>query len=344
MGPPFGEVRAGVGYDYDQWLHLYGIARRGARLDQEQRAGHAARPGTRSLPGGACGRPRSGPRGTPPPDRFLLLRPGRATATPGCRRTTSPTDAGSGARGSRPGTGDGEPVATTFLDDGSVLTALPGGKDGTVRLTRLAGDTGQVLWTRDLRHGRPGRLPRPASPTDLVVVGGSEEYRLADPSPRRPGGPVLTGLRAQRRAAPRGPGGADPGSLVHVVGVAGRAAGRWCERSAAGAPAVLALDDAGEQELVDRPAGRRLRGDPARRRVVLVDSRRRLGCLRRRDRRAALAPRRADRPHVLPLRLHPGPDAAPGRHPPADADHHRPARARRPRRQPAGATRCRSTG
>ncbi len=127
MGAPFGEVLAGVGYDYDQWLHLYGIERRRARVHQEQRTGDRCSTRTRSRRGGRCDRPASGSRGTPPADRFLLLDLSATDAT-----RVSAYDVADGhrvwcARAATRSTATDDPVSTTFLDNGDVLTALPDG-------------------------------------------------------------------------------------------------------------------------------------------------------------------------------------------------------------------------
>jgi hypothetical protein len=243
MDAPFGEVVAGVGYDYDQWLHLYGIdggvlafTKNNAPvtlLDPATLAPRwALRPDSKRIAWDASG------------DRFLLLDLDAKKST-----RVSAYDVKDGRRvwcADLPHQqGASDPVATSFLDDGDVLVALPDGdpKDGKVALTRLAAATGKTRWDRSLASvGRADYLgPLTA---DLVLAGGDEEYRLAETAPQTKAGAVITAVRA-RDGASAWTWTAGAGSVVHVVGVDdGRTIA--VERGPSGVR-LFALSDAGDE-------------------------------------------------------------------------------------------------
>lgn len=244
LDAPFGEVVAGVGYDYDQWLHLYGIeggvlafTKNNAPvtlLDPETaQARWALRPESKRIAWDASG------------DRFLLLDLSAEHAT-----RVSAYDVEDGSRAWCAAVGqkhhDGDPVATTFLDDGSVVTALP--DDDEVALTRIS-RAGKELWTRS--SGGVGRADYLGPLTDsLVVAGGTEEYRLADQAPDSKGGPVITALEAGDGAT-AWTWRAEEDSLVHVVGVdSGRV---LAVRRGADGVRLFALSDSGEEEWAVEP-------------------------------------------------------------------------------------------
>ena len=210
---PFGDVLAGVGYDYDQWLHLYGIedgvlafTKNNAPvtlLDPESLAVRwSLRPESKRIAWDAGG------------DRFLLLDLSDREAT-----RVSSYDVADGDRVWCAEVGqehaEGDPVATTFLDRGDVLTALPDGDE--VVLTRLSGSTGKTVWDRGYTTVGRADFLGPLD-EDLVVVGGTEEFRLAEQAPETKAGPVLTAVSASD-GNPAWTWAADAGSQVHVVGV-----------------------------------------------------------------------------------------------------------------------------
>ena len=210
---PFGDVLAGVGYDYDQWLHLYGIedgvlafTKNNAPvtlLDPESLAVRwSLRPDSKRIAWDAGG------------DRFLLLDLSGKEAT-----RVSSYDVADGDRVWCAEVGqehaEGDPVATTFLDRGDVLTALPDGDE--VVLTRLSGSTGKTVWDRGYTTVGRADFLGPLD-EDLVVVGGTEEFRLAEQAPETKAGPVLTAVSASD-GNPAWTWAADAGSQVHVVGV-----------------------------------------------------------------------------------------------------------------------------
>lgn len=239
MDAPFGDVVAGVGYDYDQWLHLYGIdagvlafTKNNAPvtlLDPDTlTARWALRPESKRIAWDASG------------GRFLLLDLDATRST-----RVSAYDVKDGHRVWCAEVGQGQrasdPVATTFLDDGDVLTALPDG--GKVAVTRLAAGTGQQRWSRS--YAGIGRADYLGPLTgDLVLAGGTEEYRLAEQAPDTKAGPVIAALRTSD-GDPAWTWSAEAGSVVHVVGVDdGRTIA--VERGAGGVR-LFALSDTGEE-------------------------------------------------------------------------------------------------
>ena len=239
LGAPFGEVIGGVGYDYDQWLHLYGVdggllafTKNNAPVTLLDPGSLEPRwslhPDSKRIAWDAAG------------DRFLLLD---LAATDPTR--VSAYDVADGRRvwcaELEQQHEDGQPVATTYLDDGDVLVALPDGK--SVAVTRLAGRSGTRVWARSFetvdRADYVGQLTE-----ELVLAGGSEEHRLAEQAPVAGDGPVLTAIdtadgdTAWTWSAPED-------GLAHVVGVdAGRAV--VVERSLGGVR-LFALSDDGDE-------------------------------------------------------------------------------------------------
>jgi outer membrane protein assembly factor BamB len=220
MGPPFGDVVAGVGYDYDQWLHAYAtdagvlaFTKNNAPvtlLDAHTlKPRWSLRPDSKRIAWDASG------------DRFLLLDLSAKDAT-----AVSAYDVADGHRvwcaSLDQHNASGDPVSTAFLDGGDVVTALPdgGSKDGsknTVVLTRLSGRTGKAVWSRSSTGvGRADYLGPLTG--DLLVAGGTEEFRLAEQTPDGKGGPAITALSAAD-GKPAWTWNADRGSVVHVVGV-----------------------------------------------------------------------------------------------------------------------------
>lgn len=215
MGAPFGEVRAGVGFAYDQWLHLYGVSggvlawtKNNAPvtyLDEDSLAARwSLRPETKRTAWDASG------------DRFLLLdlaadrrtRVGSFDLRTGEPRWCAELDAKHR---------DGEPVATAFLDDGDALVALPG-NHGIV-MTRLGAPNGAQRWQRSMTGIDRADFLAPLS-ADVVLAGGTEEFRLADVNTTGRGGSVLTAFSAKNGSTVWSWGaGAD--TVAHVIGIAG---------------------------------------------------------------------------------------------------------------------------
>jgi outer membrane protein assembly factor BamB len=218
MGAPFGDVVGGVGYDYDQWLHLYGIegavlafTKNNAPLtvlDPETLEPRwSLRPDSTRIAWDASG------------DHFLLLDLSAKDAT-----RVSAYDVADGAQvwctSVDQEQSSGDPVATTFLGNGDVLVALP--DDGKIALTRLAGGTGKKIWSRSYAGMARADFVGPLTDS-LVLAGGTEEFRLAEQAPDSKGGPVIAAVGAGD-GDPAWTWSADPGSLAHVVGVdSGRA-------------------------------------------------------------------------------------------------------------------------
>jgi hypothetical protein len=239
MDPPFGDVLRGVGYDYDQWLHLYGVD--GGVLAFTKNNAPVTLLDARSLE----------PRWSLRPDskriawdasggRFLLLDLSAKHAT-----RVSAYDESDGHRiwcaSVDQEQASGEPVSTTFLDNGDVLTALP--DHDRVALTRLSAATGKKIWSRS--YAGIGRADFVGALTDdLVLAGGTEEFRLAEQAPDAKAGPAITALAAGD-GNPTWTWSAHDGSLVHVVGVdSGRVIA--VERSTAGVR-LFALSDSGDE-------------------------------------------------------------------------------------------------
>lgn len=208
---PFGPVLGGVGYDYDQWLHLYGVqdgvlafTRNTAPvtlLDSSLKARWALRPATKRTAWDASA------------DRFVLLdlardkrtRVGSFALTSGKERWCVEVSAAHR---------DGQPVATTFLDGGDLVVALPGEKG--LWLTRLRGDDGRARWAHEV--GGVGRGDFLGALDDhTIVAGGVEEYRLAQPVSSR-AGKVITAFRTSD-GSPRWSFKDQPGEQSHVAGV-----------------------------------------------------------------------------------------------------------------------------
>jgi outer membrane protein assembly factor BamB len=212
MGGPFGDVLGGVGYDYGQWLHLYGVDdglvaftknnRAVTVLDPDTLAARfAVLPATKRIAWDASGRD------------FLLLdlsadhdtRVSSYSLADGHRRWCS--QAGQQHR-------SGQPVATAFVDQGDIVTALPDG--AKIALTRLSGKDGSRQWTHSYSAMDRADYLGPLT-GDLLVAGGSEEYRLAD-EPTTQGGPVITAVHGTD-GKPAWSWDAEPGATAHVVGV-----------------------------------------------------------------------------------------------------------------------------
>jgi outer membrane protein assembly factor BamB len=215
LGAPFGPVRAGVGYDYDQWLHLYGVTggvlawtKNNAPVsyleDGTLTPRWSLRPATKRTAWDASA------------DRFLLL------GLAGKRSTqVGSFDLATGKQvwcaELAPEHRNGDPVATAFLDGGDVLTALPA-EHGIV-LTRLGASHGRQVWQRTVTGIDRADFLAPLS-TGVVLAGGTEEFRLADPAVKQPGGSVLTAFSA-KDASTVWSWGAGPDTVAHVIGIAG---------------------------------------------------------------------------------------------------------------------------
>jgi hypothetical protein len=193
MPAPFGPVRAGVGFNYGQWLHLYGVeggvlafTKNNAPvtlLDGESlKPRWALKPARKRIAWDVIG------------GHFLLLdlakgEPTRVASydlTDGSRRFCVELPVGHAA---------GQPIATASVGAGAdVLVALPADKHQIV-LARLAAESGSAVWTKKISGvSRADFLS--AFGNDQVVIGGTEEYRLAQPT-TSPAGPVIAALSAE---------------------------------------------------------------------------------------------------------------------------------------------------
>jgi hypothetical protein len=239
MGGPFGGVVGGVGYDYDQWLHLYGIddgmvaftKRNAAVTVLDTGSGVAARWAVR---------PDSKRIAWDASDEVLLLLD--LSAKDDTRVSAYDLDDGHRVWCAAVGQHQaaGQPVATTFLDGGGVLTALP--DDRRTALTRLS-PTGKQVWTRS--YTGMSRVDFLGDLTDsLVLAGGTDEYRLAEQAPTAKAGAAITAVDVSD-GNPEWTWSAPADSLVHVVGVEdGHAVA--VERSPGGVR-MFALDDSGTE-------------------------------------------------------------------------------------------------
>lgn len=214
MGTPFGQVRAGVGFDYGQWLHLYGVAagllawtKNNAPVTLLDGDTLAARWSLRPL--------RKRTAWDADAERFLLLDLAKGEPT-----QVASYDLGSGKEkwcvSLSADQADGEPVATSFLPGGDVLVALPG--DGGIEVVRLS-DTGHERWSRDLRGMDRADYLGPLI-DGVFVAGGSEEFRLSQPDPQAPERDVVSAYSTEdgRRYWSWSAG---KGEVAHVTGVSG---------------------------------------------------------------------------------------------------------------------------
>jgi hypothetical protein len=189
LDAPFGDVVGGVGYDYDQWLHLYGIeggvlafTKNNAPVtlldDTSLKVRWSLRPDSRRIAWDADG------------DRFVLLDLDKAGPT-----RVSAYDVGDGHRvwcaSVDHEQASGDPVATTFVGRGDLLTALPDGP--RIALTRLRAADGEQVWSRSYAGLARADYLGPLT-GDLVVAGGSEEFRLAEQAPDADGGPTIAAI------------------------------------------------------------------------------------------------------------------------------------------------------
>lgn len=248
MPAPFGRTLAGVDYNYEQWLRLYGVqggvlawTKRNAPVTMLSASSMeptwALRPATKRVAWDASG------------DTFLLLGLSR----------TSPTEVSNVALGtgrqrwcSRLATTneDGAPIATAVLPDGSVVVAAQ--RDETIEVERLAADDGERLWR--VRSGAADRADHLGLLTeDLLVVGGREAFRLGDPRTPLTRGAAIAVLRLDDGKVHWTYSPPDRAS-VHVVGAD---AGRLVVLERDGQRTRLfALDDQGrEQWSVASPEG-----------------------------------------------------------------------------------------
>jgi outer membrane protein assembly factor BamB len=214
MGAPFGPVRAGVGYDYDQWLHLY-AAGDGLLAWTKNNAPVTLLDGT-SLEARWSLRPESNRTAFDVVDgSFVLLdlsskKPTRIAAySLRSGKQTWCSDLTASHH-------DGDPVTTARLVGRDLVVALPAGPK--IRYTVLDEDTGKQRWQHDLTGTARADFVG-AVPGNQFVAGGVEEYRLAQPDPRAPGGPVIGQFRT-RDGSRVWSWSAAPGEQAHVVGLA----------------------------------------------------------------------------------------------------------------------------
>ncbi|MCW2786784.1 MAG: hypothetical protein JWP74_3301 [Marmoricola sp.] len=214
-GPPFGKVEAGVGYDYGQWLHLYGLAGGVVALTKDNAAvtlldagslkpRWALLPSTKRIAWDASTK------------QFALLDLDAAQRTrvasfdvaTGKQRWC--IDLNSKQRA-------GQPVSTAFLSDGDLMVALP--LDGDLQLARVAGANGRVLWSVPAKSAARADFLGTLNAT-TVIAGGVEEYRLAQPPPDRSGGAVVTAY-AVKNGSTVWTWKVPKATIAHVVGVSG---------------------------------------------------------------------------------------------------------------------------
>ncbi|HET6152835.1 MAG TPA: PQQ-binding-like beta-propeller repeat protein [Marmoricola sp.] len=214
-GAPFGQVEAGVGYDYGQYLHLFGLDHGVLALTKNNAALTLLDPSTLKA-------------------RWALIPATKRTAWDASAKQFALLDLDSKKR-TRLATFDlatgkqhwcidlnsqqkaGQPVSTDFLSDGDLLVALP--FDGELQLARVDGDDGRVLWSvRAKDAGRADFIGALNGTT--AIVGGVEEYRLASAPTTSSSTPVVTAytVKSGKQAWTWGPG-AD--ATAHIVGLSG---------------------------------------------------------------------------------------------------------------------------
>jgi hypothetical protein len=241
MGPPFGEVLGGVDYYYEQWLHLYGVSGKGAggvlawtkrnapvtMLDGDTlEPVWALRPDTRRVAWDASA------------DSFLLLTLSADRPTEVLDFDLATGDRRWCARLATTNE-DGDPVTTAFLRDGSVVVAAQDGS-GDTALVRLS-THGDEQWQQDASG--VDRADFVGSLGDLVVVGGREEFHLADGRYPPPSAADITAFSA-RSGQPVWRHSTE-GGTVHVVGASDELL-VLLERRADGVR-LAALDDQGHE-------------------------------------------------------------------------------------------------
>ncbi len=214
-GPPFGKVVAGAGFDYGEWLHVYGLSngvlaftKRNAAVTvldpQTLRARWALLPAKNRIAWDASS------------TRFVLL-----DLDAKARTRVASFDLATGHQewcidlNSRHA--DGQPVATTFLGGGDLVVELPYGHG--LQLARLQADNGRVLWSVSgddtARADFLGALDNAT-----VVAGGVEEFRLASPPPASRGGAAVAAF-AVKDGSTAWSWKVPSATLAHVVGLAG---------------------------------------------------------------------------------------------------------------------------
>lgn len=214
MGPPFGGLVGGLGYNYDQLLRVYGIEAGvvawtrhnapvtlldGSTLEPRW----ALRPATKRTAWDAYG------------DRFLLA--GLAGDRP---TDVSLYDTGDGslvwchrlAERHRVG----QPISTAFTAAGDVVVAMRSGSG--IRVTRLAARSGTTVWTG--RHDGLDRADYLGELRGVLLAGGAEEFRLGDVDPHAEERPVVAALDPGT-GKEKWTYDAPAGGRVHVVGTTG---------------------------------------------------------------------------------------------------------------------------
>lgn len=247
MEAPFGEVVAGVDYYYEQWLHLYGVPG-GVLAWTKNNAPVTYLDGDDLAPRWSLKPEAKRTAWDVSDDDFLLL-----DLADDADVTVSTYDLGSGRAGWCVALPDrhraGEPVATTFTAGGDVVTALPRGTG--IGLTRLAAADGQKAWSKPL--GTAGRADFLGMLDDrLLLVGGTEEFRLAEPPTAIPSSGAEDSVTAvdvtdgsTQWTWGAGSDGSD-GGAVHVVGTA-EGTVLVTVRTPTGTE-LVALDDTGEEQ------------------------------------------------------------------------------------------------
>lgn len=264
MAAPYGEVLAGVGYDYDQWLRAYGVAD-GVLTWTKNNAPVTLLDSTTLAPRWSLRPASKRTAWDASADRFLLLD--LDASVPTTVASYAMDDGGQvWCTELAAAHTDGDPVSTTFLDGGDVLVALPA-EEG-ITMSRLAAKDGSEVWSRVMDDvGRADYLG--ALSAEVAIAGGVEEFRLAQPADPDEAGDAVTAF-STKDGEPVWSWEPGPGAAAHVVGVdAGRVI--VVVRSAAGVEMVALDDEDGSVLWQERTRGgafeASLRGD-----VVLTKS------------------------------------------------------------------------
>lgn len=237
--PPFGPLRAGLGFNYDQLLRLYpageailALTRHNAPLTMLDGATLAPLWALRPA------RPRTAWEATA--SAFLLTQFAEEDRTQlvlfdadghqqWCHKL-----GGSHA--------EADPYSTAFLaDDGDIVVAHPTA-DGAIELTRLNRKDGEPRW--QVEHDGLDRADFMVAVDDQLIVGGAEEHFLGQLDATVPAGSVLAGIDVADGTT-RWFYEAPAGARTHIVGVTSDEI--VVVQRVGGEATLIGLDHAGEQ-------------------------------------------------------------------------------------------------
>lgn len=243
-GQPFGPVLAGVGFDYGQWLHLYGVGD-GLLAFTKDNAAVTMLAGSSLKPVWALDPTSKRIAWDASATRFALLdlesaqHSRLATYDLATGKEQWCVSLNSQHRA-------GQPVSTAFVG-ADLVVALPS-SDG-LQLAKVEGGTGRVTWSVSAKNAARADYLGPLD-AKTVIAGGVEEYRLAEPPPTGPGGAAVAAY-AVGDGKEQWSWKVPKATIVHVVGVepgTGAEGDRVIIAMRSGmTPALVALDAKGKQ-------------------------------------------------------------------------------------------------